>query len=112
MLNSTENVCTPAELARRRTTGCGFLVLDVRTRAEWDLARIEPATLIPLDELPGRLNELGAWRDREILVLCHHGVRSAMAQQFLQANGFANVRNITGGIDAYAAEQDASVPRY
>ena len=62
------------------------VILDVREKFEWDIARIEGAKLIPLDELPDRLGELD--RDAEIVAHCHSGVRSATAVEFLQRNGF------------------------
>jgi adenylyltransferase/sulfurtransferase len=86
------------------------VILDVREKFEWDIARIEGATLIPLDELPDRLGELN--RDAEIVAHCHSGVRSATAVEFLQRNGFTRTSNLQGGIDAWAAEVDPTMARY
>lgn len=81
----------------------GTLVLDVRTPAEWndDLGHLEGATLIPVDELPGRIGELAAWRDKPVVTVCRVGVRSARAAQLLSSAGFTDVRNLEGGMAAY-----------
>ena len=85
-------------------------VLDVRTPMEHDIARIEGAVLLPMQELPSRLAELP--KDRLIVAHCHHGGRSARAVAFLRSQGFDNTRNLAGGIDAWSAEIDPSVPQY
>jgi molybdopterin/thiamine biosynthesis adenylyltransferase/rhodanese-related sulfurtransferase len=86
------------------------VILDVREQFEWDIARIDGAKLIPLDELPDRLGELD--RDAEIVAHCHSGVRSATAVQFLQRNGFTRAFNLEGGIDAWAEQIDPTMARY
>jgi adenylyltransferase/sulfurtransferase len=85
-------------------------VLDVREPHEYEIARIEGARLIPLSELPGRLRELDG--RAEIVAHCHHGIRSLQAREILKGAGFANVRSLSGGIDAWAREVDPNVPRY
>jgi rhodanese-related sulfurtransferase len=104
--------CTAAELEQLRGQSNDAVLLDVRTEAEYAVASIEPSVHIPLHELEGRLDELDSYRSRPVVVICHHGVRSALAQRFLQQHGFENVLNLSGGIDAYAREVDPSVPRY
>jgi rhodanese-related sulfurtransferase len=104
--------CTPQELAGMLERGEDFCLLDVRTVPELDCARIDASKHIPLNELPQRLDELSPWRDKTIVTLCHHGMRSQTAQEFLQAQGFARVKNLSGGIDAFAAEVDPSLERY
>ena len=74
------------------------------------MARIEGANLIPLGELPARWRELD--REKEVYVLCHSGVRSERAAEFLRASGFPRVANVAGGIDAWSEEIDPDVPRY
>jgi len=86
------------------------LLLDVRTREEWAICRIEGATWIPLQDLPRRSEELDP--GREIVVYCHVGGRSAQAVQYLLSRGFPRVSNLTGGIRAWAASVDPSMPRY
>ncbi|GMU93765.1 MAG: hypothetical protein AMXMBFR4_28230 [Candidatus Hydrogenedentota bacterium] len=104
--------CSPTELKAKLDRGDHFLLLDVRAPEELDKAYVRGCVNIDLDELQDRLEELADWRDKEIVVLCHHGVRSQMAQSFLRHMGFQNVRNLTGGIDAYAREADPAVNRY
>jgi sulfur-carrier protein adenylyltransferase/sulfurtransferase len=86
-----------------------FVILDVREPYEVALCNLG-GTHIPLGQLPARLAELD--RNREILVLCHHGSRSWRATLFLLESGFSNVKNITGGIDAWSEYVDPSVKRY
>lgn len=101
----------PIDFSRQIAEAPGAAVLlDVRTANELQLARLPLAIHIPLDELPGRIHELNP--DRSTVVMCHGGVRSAMAADFLAANGFTKVFNLTGGIDRWSREVDASVPRY
>ena len=86
------------------------LVLDVRESWEREAARL-PGTLdIPMMEIPQRLTELP--RDRDIVVMCHGGVRSLKVAHFLQQNGFSQVANLTGGIHAWATDVDPSIGTY
>jgi adenylyltransferase/sulfurtransferase len=95
-----------AALARRAVT-----LIDVREPAEWAIARIEGARLIPLGELPARLAEIPL--DADIVLYCHHGVRSLRARAFLrQSAGCERVWSLRGGIDAWSADVDPGVPRY
>src|SRR5262245_59627653 len=89
-----------------------LLLLDVREPEEFAVARIEGARLVPLAELEERLGELEAWRERRVVVTCHHGMRSARGAQILRQHGFGRVENLTGGIDAWSLTVDPSVPRY
>lgn len=95
-----------------RQAGQPFLLLDVRQPDEHATANIDGATLLPMSELAERVNELEPFRRRPIVVHCHHGGRSLRVTHWLRAQGFANVRNMTGGIDAWSQEIDPSVPRY
>ncbi len=70
------------------------------------------STLIPLGELALRLEEIEDWKDDEIVVYCHHGIRSAQAVALLQSCGFANVHNLSGGIERWTNECDPNLPRY
>ena len=117
-----ERFCNPApasaasptisvgELKRRVDAGEPFTLLDVREPFEFELARIPGATLIPLGELRERHREIAPRGD--LIVQCHSGVRSARAVEFLRAAGFTDVFNLEGGIDAWSAEIDPTVPRY
>ncbi|MDD9858823.1 MAG: rhodanese-like domain-containing protein [Nitrospira sp.] len=101
---------TVRELKERMDNGDKVFLLDVREPHEFALAKIEGSTLIPLGTLPNSLNQLDP--KEEIVALCHKGMRSADATGFLLQQGFANVKNLIGGIDAWSVEIDHSVPRY
>jgi rhodanese-related sulfurtransferase len=100
----------PAQLAQELADGRDLLLLDVRRVDEYTFCHLPDSRLITLDTLPARLFELP--RDREIVVVCHHGNRSSFATRLLRAAGFDRVRNLTGGIDAWSHEVDPNVPRY
>jgi rhodanese-related sulfurtransferase len=100
---------TPRELKEKLDDGDRPEILDVRESWEFELARIEGSTLIPLSELPERFRELDP--AAETVVVCHHGSRSAYATRALAQTGFRKVLNLEGGLDAYA-DVDESVPRY
>ncbi len=101
---------TVRELKDRLDKGDKVFLLDVREPHEFSLARIEGSTLIPLGTLPQSLNQLDP-KD-EIVALCHKGMRSADAVGFLLQQGFSNVKNLIGGIEAWSVEIDHAVPRY
>lgn len=88
------------------------MLLDVREVAEHEFVALPESTLIPLGELPERVDEIADWKDKEVVVYCHHGVRSLHAIAFLKAQGFQKVRNLTGGIDRWSLEVDPEAPRY
>ena len=100
----------PMEAKQKREAGDSFVLLDVREEWEYQRAHIPDSILIPMGEIPRRLSELDL--DDEIVTLCHHGMRSASAQAFLIQSGFTNVKNMTGGIDAYSLTADPTIPRY
>jgi adenylyltransferase/sulfurtransferase len=102
----------PAEVKEREVRGENLLMLDVRRQNEWNTARIEGATLIPLQELDQRTGEIAAWKDRPVVVYCHHGVRSMNGTAILRKAGFTNVHSMAGGIEAWSLMVDAGVPRY
>ena len=85
-------------------------LLDVREPHEWEIAHLDGATLIPLNTLPGHLDELP--RDQEIVVYCKGGTRSAKALNTLKDAGFRNLRNLEGGITRWAQEVDTTLPTY
>jgi rhodanese-related sulfurtransferase len=87
------------------------LLLDVREPWEYSTAHIEPSTLIPMNEIPGRAHqELD--EDAPILVLCHHGARSLSVANWLRQQGFEKAQSVSGGIDAWSRQIDPTVPRY
>jgi rhodanese-related sulfurtransferase len=89
-----------------------FVLLDVRNPDEYATARIEGSTLLPMGELQSRLAELESHRNDHIVVHCHHGGRSLKVTHFLRQQGFPNVQNMAGGIDAWSTQIDPQVPRY
>lgn len=97
------------EVKRKLDGGEDVIILDVREPYEYKHANIG-GLLIPLGVLPVRMHEIE--KDKEILVLCHHGNRSGRATEFLIKSGFPKVRNILGGIEAWSMRIDPSVPRY
>ncbi len=86
------------------------LLLDVRELWEFDRCHIAGAMLVPMGTIPTQLNTLDP--DRETVVICHHGVRSYHVAKFLEHNGFNNVINLSGGVDAWAKEVDRTMPLY
>lgn len=94
-------------------SGVDFTLLDCRERDEWEIVRIAPAKLIPMSELQERLSELGSDYSRNIIVYCHHGIRSRHVAAWLRSKSeFHNVQSMTGGIDAWSVRLDPSLPRY
>jgi adenylyltransferase/sulfurtransferase len=100
----------PKELASRLEMGDDVFILDVRNPDEYAICRIDGAELIPLNRLLEGVHTLDSARD--IVVHCHRGIRSAQAVNFLRSIGFSKVKNLRGGIDAWAEEVDESLPRY
>ena len=86
------------------------LLLDVREPWEFALCHIEGSVPMPMSSVPARLAELD--RNREIVVICHHGGRSAQVCMFLAHQGFDKLINLAGGVAGWAAQVDPSMPRY
>jgi molybdopterin/thiamine biosynthesis adenylyltransferase/rhodanese-related sulfurtransferase len=103
------NDMTPEELKRRMDAGDDLFVLDVREPNEYQIANLG-GYLIPLGDLPKRVNELDS--SREIVAHCKMGGRSAKAVDFLRQAGFKKVRNLAGGIAAWSEKIDPKVPKY
>lgn len=89
-------------------------LIDVREPQELALAAISGFTNLPLSQFSTWQSQIHRQfeRDQETIVLCHHGMRSAQMCQWLVGQGFTQVKNVVGGIDAYSLKVDASVPRY
>jgi rhodanese-related sulfurtransferase len=90
--------------------GGDFLLLDVREEWEHRYVRFPGSLHIPLSRLPENLGRISS--DRPVIVYCHTGIRSLLACYLLSKNGFSKIRNLEGGIDAYALNVDARLPRY
>lgn len=101
---------TPAEFAARADAKPEPVLLDIREEWELAIARVESALHIPMGELPDRLDELD--KDRDIVVLCRSGGRSAQVARFLQQQGFPRVWNLAGGILAWSEQLDPSLSPY
>jgi len=104
---------SPTEFRQRwpdHARGAGVVLLDVREPAEIEIAAVASAMHIPMREIPARLAELD--RDTPLVVMCHSGARSRRVAEYLLANGFSRVFNLSGGIDAWSTQLDSHVPRY
>jgi sulfur-carrier protein adenylyltransferase/sulfurtransferase len=100
-----------AQLARylEQTPSCRLV--DVREKEEWEHCRLPQAEWIPLSEFARcALERLP--KEQEIILYCHHGIRSLSAGQFLLSHGYSKVSHLAGGIDAWSLEVDSSVKRY
>ena len=86
------------------------VLIDVREQWEYDIVHLPDSELIPMSELSEQIGKLN--RDDEIVVICHHGIRSRAAGIYLEKHGFKNVINLKGGIDAWAKDIDPSMPTY
>jgi sulfur-carrier protein adenylyltransferase/sulfurtransferase len=102
---------TVQELKERIDEGKRPFLLDVREPDEFELVNLD-GMLIPLGELPNRLDEIEAYKDEPVVVHCRSGARSAKAVQFLQQHGFDEIYNLKGGILAWSREIDPSKPQY
>ena len=103
---------SPTDLAKRLNAGEKLHLLDVRGEDEFSVASLPDSRLLPLHELQARVNELVEWQDEEVVVYCHHGVRSLSAISFLSQFGFKQLFNLDGGIDRWSLEVDSAVTRY
>ena len=99
--------CARWPAAERRSS---VVLLDVREHVELEIAAVTNTRHIPMREIPARLVELD--RAVPLVVMCHSGGRSRRVAEFLLGNGFSNVFNLRGGIDAWSTEIDPQVPRY
>jgi sulfur-carrier protein adenylyltransferase/sulfurtransferase len=101
---------TVDELQRRLQQGETPFILDVRNPEEFQICRIPGSHFLPLPQLPQRYDELD--KNREMVVHCKSGMRSAKAIAFLKQQGFTKLRNLKGGILAWADRIDKSMPKY
>ncbi|MBX7170735.1 MAG: hypothetical protein K1X72_07235 [Pyrinomonadaceae bacterium] len=101
---------SPTEIAERIKNGEEVNLIDVREPLEFEIASVEGAKLFPLSQFNEWINDLEP--EKEIVVMCHHGIRSANLCMFLVRNGFEKVFNLDGGIDLWSKEVDPTIPRY
>ena len=105
------NEISAQELKRRLDAGEQFRLIDVREVEEYEYARIEGAELIPLSEFQSRYQkELN--QEDDLVIYCHHGMRSAQACMFLSSQGYKNLTNLRGGIEDWSTDVDPTVPHY
>ncbi len=102
---------SPIELNQRLQSGENLpLLLDVREPHEFNYCRIEGSVNMPMGNVFADLSKLDP--QRETVVICHHGMRSAQITNFLLSNGFSKVLNLSGGVAAWAGQVDPSMPTY
>jgi rhodanese-related sulfurtransferase len=103
---------TATELASKIAGGkpADLILLDVREPWEQDAAKIDGSVLIPMGEIPARVQELDP--DAHVVTVCHAGVRSMNVAVWLRNQGLEKVQSLRGGIDAWSREIDPKVPRY
>jgi len=108
--SSTDIEITPREVHEMQSRGAAFLFVDVREKWEHETSRIEGAVLIPLREIPASLPKLAGAGD--VVLFCHHGIRSFDAASWLREQGIESARSMSGGIDQWSREIDPKVPFY
>jgi sulfur-carrier protein adenylyltransferase/sulfurtransferase len=101
---------SPAELEEKMTAGEDWALIDVREPYEFDICQLPNATLIPLGRIGQQVDRIP--RDKPVAMYCHHGMRSAHVIRSLQQQGFTNLYNLSGGIDAWAREVDTEMEMY
>ena len=101
---------SPADVSERLKQGDALALVDVRSREEWDAVHL-PESKFLTQELMQEI--LSQWpKDKEIVFICHHGMRSLDAAAFFAGHGFQKAKSMKGGIDAWSTEVDPNVPRY
>ena len=103
---------TPKQVAERLEQAEPFVLLDCRTDQEREIAVIEPSIHVPLHAVHQHLETLREHEDTEMVVYCHHGVRSLQVTMMLREAGFTDVRSMAGGIDLWSQIVDDKVPIY
>ena len=109
-MDRSELEIRPEDLKARLDAGDVPVLVDVRRPDEFEFCRLPGSVLIPLDQLAGSVDELDP--SQEIVLICHHGVRSLDAAFFLRQSGFTRARSLAGGLDHWSLAIDRAVPRY
>ncbi len=86
------------------------VLLDVRQPWEYDICHLDDAQLIPMSDIPARMNEFD--KEQEIVVICHHGIRSRHVGRYLEASGFKNIINLSTGMAGWAQQVDRTMATY
>lgn len=100
----------PRELKAHLDQGAAPLLLDVREPWEYERCHIEGSQLIPMRQIPEATAQLDP--TQEIVVICHHGIRSRQVAYYLEREGFTNLINLEGGVEAWAQDVDQTMQRY
>jgi rhodanese-related sulfurtransferase len=101
----------PEQLKELLDQGGGDLrLVDVREPWEFEICRIEGSENIPMSELPARMGAFD--REQRTVFICHHGARSLQVAEYLSGNGFTQVMNLEGGVDAWARTVDPDMQQY
>jgi len=108
--NTLEITCQ--QVAKMRTDGEPFVLLDCREQDEYDLVAIEGSELLPMSQIAERKSDLVGKENEQLVVYCHHGMRSLQTVNWLRQQGFSNAVSMAGGIDAWAVEINPSMTRY
>ncbi len=104
---------TPQEAKERLAAPQATTLIDVREPEEFAVARVPGSELVPMQSIPAELQRLEKSADGgDLLLLCHHGVRSLQVANWLRAQGIENCYSVAGGIDRWSQEIDPGVPRY
>jgi len=104
---------SPQEVKRRLDSGDKLTLIDVREPAEYQIANIPGAQLLPMRSVPAAFQVLESAADEStLIVFCHHGVRSLNVVNWLREQGIANAQSMAGGIDRWSVEIDPQIPRY
>jgi rhodanese-related sulfurtransferase len=101
---------TPSDTKELLARDDKVLFVDVREQWEYDTAHLDGSVLIPLREIPGNLQRIE--NSEQVVIFCHHGMRSLDAAAWLRSQGVEGARSMTGGIDRWSTEIDPTVPRY
>ena len=109
-MQQADNDISVHKLAEMRTDGAAHTVLDIRESKELAVCAIGDSVTIPMQQVPDELEMLP--REHPLIVVCHHGMRSAMVTDFLRNNGFNDAWNLAGGIDAWSRHIEPDMPRY
>lgn len=109
-IGNNNNILSASELHKRLIASDTLIMLDVRESFELDICRLKGALHIPMSLVPSNIDKLP--KNQELVVLCHHGIRSAQIVGYLKQNGFDNVHNLDGGIHAWAMEVDNNMAVY
>lgn len=107
---SAQQLQTHLAACRSETDREPPLLLDVRQPWEFDICRIENSVLIPMAQIPAKMHDLET--GREIVVICHHGIRSRSVGRYLEQAGFSNIINLSGGVEQWAQTVDKQMPTY